>query len=184
MNKSDGKILIDVARKTILAVLDKKLYTPDNNTKKKFGQEQGIFVTLKKDGNLRGCIGFPLPVYPLHEAVQRAAIAAAMNDPRFPPVTKDEIKKVKIEISVLTKPEEIETEKPEDRVKKINIGKDGLIVEFGRYAGLLLPQVATENNFSQLDFLECTCQKAGLPNEIWEDRRCKVKKFSAEVFGE
>ena len=144
-------------------------------------EKKGVFVTITKNNELRGCIGFPLPIYPLWEGVIKAARAAAYDDPRFPPLDKSEIKDIKIEISILTVPKEIEGD-PKEYPKKIEIGKDGLIVEYDGYSGLLLPQVATEYNLSPEEFLDDTCIKAGLPPGCW--KYAKVYKFQAEIISE
>ncbi|MBW2990519.1 AmmeMemoRadiSam system protein A, partial [Candidatus Woesearchaeota archaeon] len=134
--------------------------------------------------DLRGCIGFPMPVYSLNTAVVEAARSAAFHDPRFPPVEEKELDKIDIEISVLTVPEEIKVSHSNEYLKKIKIGEDGLIIqgEFG--SGLLLPQVATENNFNVQTFLNCLCQKAGMGFNSWKDLENKISKFQAIVFGE
>jgi hypothetical protein len=144
----------------------------------------GVFVTLLKDGELRGCIGFPEPIMPLYEGVKEAAKAAAFSDPRFPEVEKDELKHITIEVSVLTVPEEIKVKNPSDYVKQIKIGEDGLIVRMHGYSGLLLPVVAVEYNMNAQEFLQETCMKAGLSSDAYKDKDCKVFKFQAKVYKE
>jgi AmmeMemoRadiSam system protein A len=140
-------------------------------------QQAGVFVTLHKAGQLRGCIGYIEGQNTLHEDVIENAINAATRDPRFPPVTRDELPELDIEISVMTPLEEISS--PEE----IEIGTHGLIIEKGFYKGLLLPQVAPEWGWDCYEFLEQTCRKAGLPRDAWK-KGARVYRFSAQVFGE
>ena len=133
---------------------------------------------MKKHGELRGCIGYIEGIKPLWEAVRDMARAAALEDPRFPPVRPEEVPELEIEISVLT---------PLWRVKDIKdivIGRDGLIIRKGWRQGLLLPQVATEYGWDVKTFLEHTCLKAGLPRDAWKDPEAEIWAFSAEVFSE
>ena len=118
------------------------------------------------------------------EAVQRASISAAFDDPRFPSLKKEELTHIFFEISVLTKPELIEVKDTKEYLKKIKIGEDGLIVERSFNSGLLLPQVATENNFSVNEFIENTCWKAGLTPDMWMDKKTKIYKFQAQILKE
>jgi uncharacterized protein (TIGR00296 family) len=116
-----------------------------------FKEDSGVFVTLEiyPKNQLRGCIGFPEPIMPLGQAVKQAALAAALEDPRFPPVGKQELDKIVVEVSVLSKPELIEVKNPRDYVKKVKVGRDGLIAEKGFYRGLLLPQVPFERDLHE-----------------------------------
>jgi len=139
-------------------------------------EKRGAFVTLKKKGELRGCIGYIKGVKPLYETVQEMAIQAAFHDPRFAPLEKDEWEFIDIEISVLTPMKRIQS------VDEIEVGTHGLYIERGFYSGLLLPQVATENNWDRETFLGYTCWKAGLPEDAWELKDTKIYIFSADVF--
>jgi len=146
------------------------------------------FVTLEtKTGNkysLRGCIGYVEAVAPIKDIVANAAIAAAFSDPRFSPLTKGEFKNVIIEVTVLTKPEEISGTK-KDLPKLVTVGEDGLIIEKGIFhSGLLLPQVAMEYCWDSETFLAETCLKAGLTPDCWLDENVKVKKFHGIIFRE
>jgi AmmeMemoRadiSam system protein A len=134
------------------------------------------FVTLTRDGRLRGCIGYTEMVAPLFRVVQECAIAAATEDPRFPPVAIDEVGDIRVGISVLTPPRPI---LPEDVV----VGTHGLLVSQGDHRGLLLPQAATENGWSASVFLAQACLKAGLPPEAWRDG-ASIQAFTTEVFAE
>ena len=151
-----------------------------------FREPRGVFVTLKHhpSGDLRGCIGYPLPVFPLGEAIPRAALAAAVDDPRFPPVRSGELDRLTVEVSVLTVPEPIRAARPDDLVRAVVVGRDGLIVEGLGSSGLLLPQVAPEQGWTSEELLEGTCEKAGLPPGAWRDLRVTVKRFEAEIFAE
>ncbi len=180
----DKKKLLKLARDSIQSAFSGEEIMLDADLKKKFSKAQGVFVTLKKHGELRGCIGFPEPVFPLHDAIIKAAMAAAFEDPRFMPLTEDELGMIKIEVSVLTVPELIEVSNPDDYVKNVEVGKDGLIVRYRGFSGLLLPQVAPEFEWNSEEFLSATCEKAGLPRNTWRNPRCEIYKFQAEVFGE
>ncbi len=150
-------------------LIDYKTKNPELLTKK------GAFVTLKKKGLLRGCIGFIEPVLPLYETVIRAAIYAACQDLRFPPVTADELKDLEIEISVLTTPQRIHDP------LLIEVGKHGLIIAKGDHRGILLPQVPVENKWPRQEFLERACLKAGLPRDAWTSG-AEIYIFEAIVF--
>jgi AmmeMemoRadiSam system protein A len=137
----------------------------------------GAFVTLRMKGRLRGCIGYPEPERPLVEVVERCAVSAAISDPRFPPLSAAEWKDVDLELSVLGPIE------PVQDIRDVIIGRDGLIAEFGRRRGLLLPQVAIEWKWDAVEFASQTCIKAGLPPDAWK-KGAKLFKFEAEVFSE
>jgi AmmeMemoRadiSam system protein A len=133
---------------------------------------------LNERGRLRGCIGYVSAVQPLYETIRGAAISAALKDPRFPPVKKDELDQLTYEISVLS---------PFHRIydtDQIEVGKHGLMICKGHNEGLLLPQVATDNDWDRLTFLQQTCRKAGLPLDAWKDEKTDIFVFSAFVFGE
>jgi len=184
INLKQAEFLIKLARKAIYGDLKKDEY------KKEIGplyeEKRGIFVTLhcypKKE--LRGCVGIPYPTFPLGEAIIKAAKESAFHDPRFKPLDiREELDKIIIEISILTVPKEAII-KNENDLNKIKIGKDGLIISKGYYSGLLLPQVATEFNMQEKEFLEETCRKAGLNKEAWKEKDCKIFKFQAQIFSE
>jgi len=151
-----------------------------------FREDRGVFVTLQthRGRNLRGCIGFPEPIMPLGKAVMESALAAAFEDPRFPQVQEKELNGLVVEVSVLTKPELIKVNDPRDYPKEVVVGRDGLIVENGMFRGLLLPQVPVEWKWNVEEFLGHTCQKAGLPPDMWLDRKTRIYRFSAQIFGE
>ena len=171
----DGKKLLKLARESIEENFSGR--KPEKLLGKQFKQARGVFVTLTARNRLRGCIGFPYPNYPIVEAVYQAAKQAAFHDPRFPSLEEDELKDIEIEISVLNMPEECE-------VKDVKVGRDGLMCNYLGYQGLLLPQVATENKFDRIKFLECLCNKAGLPDSSWQNKNFKLWKFSCQIFKE
>lgn len=137
----------------------------------------GVFVTLKKDGDLRGCIGTLAAEEGLAGTVAKFACSAAFDDPRFPPLAREEWPAVSLEISLMTPPRRIHPE-------EVAVGRHGLILELGGRRGLLLPQVATEWNFGREQFLEALAQKAGLRPRAWADPQARLFAFEAEVFGE
>ncbi len=180
LNESQRKTLLRIARESIAAVLagarpDLASYLLDDDLKR----PAGAFVTLNdRHGELRGCIGSITPVAPLFQAVSSSAIHAAFRDPRFHPVSADELPTLHLEISVMGPIIRV------DDFSEIEVGRDGLIATRGPYAGLLLPQVATEYGWDRDTFLSQTCVKAGLPPAAWRDRDTRIERFSAEVFGE
>ncbi len=137
----------------------------------------GAFVTLRMNRNVRGCVGRLEPAEALAEVVAQSAITAAFADPRFDPVTMEELRRLEIEISVLSAPQPI-------RPEEIEIGIHGILVSCGANRGLLLPQVPFERNWSANQFLEAACRKAGLRADGWRDRETILFGFTAEVFSE
>jgi AmmeMemoRadiSam system protein A len=139
-------------------------------------EKRGAFVTLKKNGRLRGCIGYIDAIKPLYQTVGDMAVAAAFQDPRFPQVNPEEFEHLSFEISVLSPLRQILD------IREIEVGKHGLYITKGHHAGLLLPQVAAEYGWERITFLEETCGKAGLPPQAWKERDVKIYIFSADVF--
>ena len=180
MNLSDNekKYLLDLARKVIDLKSSGKDYKREAYYSSTLQEKRGVFVTLMKDGQLRGCIGYVEGIKPLQIAVEEMSQSAAFDDPRFPPVETNEVNELDIEISVLTPLETITDP------NKIEIGKHGIIIEQGLMRGLLLPQVATEYNWDVPTFLEQTCQKAGLPKDAWQEDSTTIQIFSADIFSE
>ena len=153
---------------------------------REFDDKGGAFVTLKTwpSHDLRGCIGYPEPIFPLIKAIVDNAINASTEDPRFPPVKPRELDHIVVEVSLLTPPEEIKFSDPKELPQKIKVGRDGLIVERGGFRGLLLPQVPVEENWDETTFLEHTCWKAGLPMDCWLRKGTRFYAFQAEVYAE
>jgi len=178
----DGEKFLDLARNSVKTYFSNK-EPEDIQLKETFSKKQGVFVTLHKNRQLRGCIGYPEPVIPLYDAVIKAARSAAFNDPRFPPVSEDELEDIKFEVSVLTIPEKVNVNEPDEYLKKVRIGKDGLIIR-GYNSGLLLPQVAEEWKFNQQQFLECVSEKAGMEKDAWKNLQNEIYIFQAQIFSE
>jgi len=189
LSNEDGLQLVKLARSAVENYVAKNVkITVPEDIAKKYDEKAGVFVTLnsfrKKVEELRGCIGFPMPEKILYDAVIEAAISSATSDPRFSPVTKDELDEIAIEISVLTKPELIMVEDPKQYKHKIKVGRDGLIVQWRYGSGLLLPQVAIEYKWDEEQFLCETCMKAGAMPDCWLYDDTKVYRFEAIVFKE
>lgn len=188
LSLEEGAFLVRIARATITSFLTIKRVPEIRPPYPKLEEKSGAFVTLNTypEGELRGCIGFPEPIYPLYRAVMRAALAAAFEDPRFPPLAEEELGRVVVEVSVLTPPERIDSisERREELPRLVEVGRHGLIVRRGPYSGLLLPQVAVEYSWDSTEFLDHTCLKAGLRPRCWLADGTEVYRFSAIVFAE
>jgi AmmeMemoRadiSam system protein A len=173
---SDRAALVRLARETVTAAVcgGPRPEPPDAEV---FRQVTGAFVTLTMYGELRGCIGQVEPRDPIGAVIVHCAAAAALEDPRFPPVSPIELSSLSIEVSVLTPAEEVID------IERIVVGRHGLIVSHDGCRGLLLPQVATEHGWTRDQFLMHTCRKAGLARDAWQ-RGARIYCFEAEVFGE
>lgn len=180
LNSAEQKIALEIARQTLTAAFAKKEYQP--GTEKLpviFSEHLGAFVTLKKHGQLRGCIGVFEPDMPLSEVIKNMALAAAFEDTRFEPLEAGELKDIEIEISVLSPMKQI------DDAGEIKLGTDGVYIKKGRQSGVFLPQVATEMNWDKETFLNTLCaEKAGLPENCWKDKSAELYTFTAQVFNE
>ncbi|MCD6152495.1 MAG: AmmeMemoRadiSam system protein A [Syntrophobacterales bacterium] len=171
-------MLLLIARKSITYRLAKKDIPEFKIDSNALQEKRGAFVTLKKHGQLRGCIGSFEAGEPLYETVKNMAQSAAFDDPRFPRVTEEELSDLKIEISALT---------PLRRIKDINeieVGKHGIYIVKGFHRGVLLPQVATDYKWDKITFLEETCRKAGLSFNAWKEVDAEIYIFSADIFAE
>jgi len=178
LTDEEKRFLLKTARETIARKLEGEEPAIPEAITPRLQEKRGAFVTLNKGGKLRGCIGYIEPAYPLLQTVVEMAEAAAFNDPRFPPLTKDELPAIEIEISVLT---------PLERARDINqiqVGTHGILIRKGGFQGLLLPQVAVEYNWDRETFLKHTCLKAGLPESCWQDPDTEIWIFSADIFSE
>ena len=185
LSKKDGDYLIKIAKKAINEYVTNNIKIDVPADCPEYLKEKlGVFVTLNENKNLRGCIGYPEPIEPLINAVIDVSISAATADPRFPKLTKDELTKIEIEVTVLTKPEIIKVSNPVEYPEKIAIGKDGLIIEKGFNRGLLLPQVATEHKMDSEEFLSNTCMKAGLDYSSWLNDDVNIYSFQGQIFKE
>lgn len=184
LNLDEGTKAVKLARDSIENFV-KSNKQSISNMKGIFLEKRGVFTTLHTypDLDLRGCIGFPLPILPLNEAIIESA-KSATNDPRFPKLEENEIDKIIIEVTILTQPELIKEDIPKNLPSRIEIGRDGLIVEQGFNKGLLLPQVPVEQQWDKEEFLSHTCLKAGLLPDAWFDKNTKIYKFTGQIFTE
>jgi AmmeMemoRadiSam system protein A len=178
LSAADQALLFRVARESIQARLKGEKAVLPQVISPVLSQPSGVFVTLHRQGCLRGCIGYLEAMKPLLAAVQEMAVAAAFSDPRFPPLREDELADLDVEISVLTPMRQIKN------IEEIQVGRDGLYLERGSCRGLLLPQVATEYGWDRLTFLKQTCSKACLPQDAWEDPATRIFVFSANILHE
>ena len=179
LNSGQKNKLLDIARKTVESyVRDKKIPDFKEIDPGLLGKE-GAFVTLHKKGELRGCIGNIIGIQPLWMTVRDMAVESSTRDPRFEPVAPEELKDIKIEISVLSQPKSVQD------INEIKMGIHGVIVKRGMNSGVFLPQVATETGWSRDEFLSNLCaHKAGLPADAWKDKKTELYTFTAQVFGE
>src|SRR6267378_8166978 len=182
---SVGELAVQIARAAVDARVQGRSF-PAFEVSASFEDKSGAFVTLNTypEGELRGCIGYPQPLFPLAKAIEKAAQSAATEDPRFLPVRPEELDHLTVEVSILTPPRLIEVKKPKEMPTHVTIGVDGLSIAQGPYRGILLPQVAVEENFDAADFLSQACMKAGLLADAWLDPATRVYTFQAEVFAE
>jgi AmmeMemoRadiSam system protein A len=178
LSAADQALLFQVARESIQARLKGGKAVLPQVISPVLSQPSGVFVTLHRQGCLRGCIGYLEAMKPLLAAVQEMAVAAAFSDPRFPPLREDELADLDVEISVLSPMRQIKN------IEEIQVGRDGLYLERGSCRGLLLPQVATEYGWDRLTFLKQTCSKACLPQDAWEDPATRIFVFSANILHE
>lgn len=170
--------LLNVAKNAIDAKISNKKMPELKLDSEILKEMRGAFVTLKKRGNLRGCIGYIRAFKPLAETVREMAIAAAFNDPRFPSLKAEEMKDLTFEISVLSPLKQI------NDINEIEVGTHGLYIVSGHNSGLLLPQVAVEYGWDRETFLKETCHKAGLPPLAWMHKETDIYIFSADYFGD
>ncbi len=178
LGQAEQARLMDIAHKSVqTAVKEHALFACSDGGLNALSQERGAFVTLTHRNRLRGCIGYVEPVKPLCETVRDVAAAAATSDQRFLPVATSELPDLGYEISVLSALRRVKD------IKEIQVGKHGLLIKRGDREGLLLPQVATENNWDLTTFLQQTCVKAGLPSNAWQDDEADIFCFTAFVFG-
>lgn len=188
LTEEEGGFLVGLARTSIEVALGSSEKVTLDGVSEKLRIPCGVFVTLNKvegsSHSLRGCIGFPYPVKPLADAVAEVAVSAALRDPRFSPVSKAEMDSIVIEVSVLTPPELLSVEKPDQYPSLIEIGRDGLIVARGQNRGLLLPQVPVEWGWDAEEFLTQCCLKARLQPDAWLLPGTEISRFRAIIFSE
>ena len=184
ISDDDGTILVKMARTVVTKYLTDNTKILDHDFKEKFSFNAGVFVTINDKSGLRGCIGYPLAVKKLSDALTDAAISASTDDPRFPSIRQNELNDLVFEVTILSETEEISASLSDEIIQEIKIGRDGLIIEKNFQSGLLLPQVPVEYNWSVVDFFNHTCHKAGLPNGSWKDKDTKISKFQGIIFRE
>jgi len=185
LSDSDGVILVKTARKAVTEFLSNgNRMKLESDLEEKFSFNSGVFVTLNNPNGLRGCIGFPMPEKKLSHAIIEGAIAAATEDPRFSPVKTNELNYIVFEVTVLTPPIEIDVSDPMEYLEKIKVGRDGLIIRHSFSSGLLLPQVPVEYGWDVEEFLQHTCEKAGLTRDTWKNESVKIEKFEGIIFKE
>ena len=182
LTPEEGRTAVRLARSAIAKAVDGERMVPPD-LPEVFLEKRGVFVTIKRQGNLRGCIGLPYPVKPLADAIVEAAVSAALEDPRFPPVSRSELADIDLEVTVLTLPQPLDCA-PEERPGCVEVGRHGLIVSGLGRGGLLLPQVPTEYGWTGREFLDQTCVKAGLPPGCWKRRDITVLTFEGQIFDE
>ncbi len=177
LSEEDRRTLLALARQAIVEAVVHGQVPEEPLPGGVLARPAGAFVTLHLRGGLRGCIGRIEATEPLADTVVRCAVSAALHDPRFDPIRRDELEGLEIEISILTPPVSI-------RPGEIEIGRHGLVVSRGPFRGLLLPQVAVEHALTAERFLEETCRKAGLASGAWRDAETQIHAFTCEVFAE
>jgi AmmeMemoRadiSam system protein A len=175
LSPADRATLLRVAHESIAAGADGRSYSP-GQAEGVLSEPRGVFTTLYRRGQLRGCVGYVSAVRPLVNAVAETAQAAAFEDTRFAPVEREEVAEIQVSLSVLSPTFPISPE-------QIQIGRHGLMIRQHGHRGLLLPQVATEHNWGVETFLEQTCFKAGLPGDAWK-HGAEIEAFTAEVFSD
>ncbi|RZN60984.1 TIGR00296 family protein [Methanonatronarchaeum sp. AMET6-2] len=180
----EGSLGVKLARGCIESELTGSSFSEDEfDLPGSFDEKRGAFITLKLDGDLRGCIGRPYPEQKLKEAIKNSSLGAAFGDPRFPELSNREFKEVIVELTVLTNPEGIDNE-GRGILDEIVVGRDGLIVSKGIHRGLLLPQVAVDQSWDKAEFLSETCMKAGLLPDAWLDPETEIQRFQGQIFVE
>ncbi|MGH9993956.1 MAG: TIGR00296 family protein [Nitrososphaeraceae archaeon] len=182
----EGQHLVNVARDIVERLFDDR--RPSLEPLIETNVKAGVFVSIHDcstgENILRGCVGFPLPRGEFCSSLEEAAIAAATQDPRFSPISKEELGKLIFEVSVLNRPELISVAKPTDYLTMVKIGVDGLMLSWGEHSSLLLPQVALEFNWTVDEFLSNLCHKAGLTPDMWMNKDVKIYKFNCVIFRE
>ncbi|MBN1160316.1 MAG: TIGR00296 family protein [Candidatus Diapherotrites archaeon] len=184
LSLEEGRFLVKTARSAVEEYLKNGEYTPPKTKYENLKLNSGVFVTIKNGNDLRGCIGMIRSARPLINTLCESAINAATGDPRFRPITLEELKDVTFEVSVLTVPKEIPVLHPKEYPVKIRVGIDGLIIQHGAWSGLLLPQVPLEFGWGAEEFLNNLCLKANLPITAWLSEKTKIYSFQAQIFKE
>jgi len=176
-SEADRHTILRFARQVVVEAVTLGRLPEHIPTEGILGERRGVFVTLRNDSRLRGCIGVVEADTPLGDSVARCAAGAALQDPRFAPMRAADLSHLQIEISLLSQPQPID-------INAIEIGRHGLIVSSGEHRGLLLPQVAVEHNLDREQFLSETCRKAHLLRDAWRDARTQILGFTCDVFSD
>jgi AmmeMemoRadiSam system protein A len=174
-SQDERALLLRLAHDAVVSALEHREISLDPPTPH-LAEPRGAFTSLYLHGELRGCVGYVLPVGPVYRTVAETARAAAFEDTRFYPVTLNEAHDLQVELSILSVPKAIAPD-------EIEVGRHGLLISMGGRRGLLLPQVPVEHHWDRITFLEQTCHKAGLPRDAWQNG-ANIEAFTAEVFGE
>ena len=177
ISDEDGIMLVQMARSVVTEYITNNNKISEQNFKEKFSFNAGVFVTINDKSGLRGCIGFPLAVKKLSDALTNAAISASTDDPRFPSIKQDELNDLVFEVTVLSDTKEISTNSPDEIINSIKIGRDGLIIEKDFQSGLLLPQVPIEYNWNVEDFLSTHAIKQDCPVNHGKTKLQKFQSF-------
>ncbi|MDO5851600.1 MAG: TIGR00296 family protein [Methanobacteriaceae archaeon] len=183
LNEDEEKQLLKICREKLEHSVQYSDYVP-RNIPEKFFTEYGVFVTLYKNNQLRGCIGYANPTFSLIDALLHVTEASALQDPRFPPVSLVELEDIRIEISILTPPIEIKVDDFNDYHKNIKLGVDGLKIDYNGCSGLFLPQVPIEQDWTIDSYLDNLCLKANLPKDAWQKSDVKIYKFQTIIIQE
>ncbi len=184
LNNCDGQKLIELAKQSLFHSFSKTELNLSQFDDSFFYENRGIFITLYKDGKMRGCVGYPQANKPLIETVPSVCLSAAFRDMRYPPLKESELSEITFQISVLSQPQKLLTENIDDYYSQIKIGEDGIIVKDSVRYGLLLPHVPVNSGWNVDDYLGFACSKAGLTNEAWKSGDLDVYKFNAQTFEE
>ncbi len=183
----EGKKLVNAARAAVELYIKNPQFKPEivENSISEFDEKTGIFVTIEHYPTraLRGCVGFTRSNKPIKKTLVLASLAAAFEDPRFIPISRPELEESTIEVSILSRPAIVEGGEKE-RLKAIVVGRDGTLIEYGSYSGLLLPIVAVEQKWGAERYLDETCVKAGLPEDYWKQKNVRLYKFQTQIFRE
>lgn len=182
ISEQNGEFLLALSRRSIEEFLNNKKVINIPYCDIRLLQKQGVFCTIR-DPNLRGRVGIPFPSTKLIEGVIHSSLGAAFDDSRFKPLTREELDGVLLEISVLTEPERL-IGSPQHIPKLIEIGNHGVIVKNGKTSALLLPEVALEYGWDEVEFLQATCQSSGMPPNTWKKSKAQVFTFEQQVFRE
>lgn len=190
--RSEGVAAVRLARQALETCIDwdgerdPAFVAEEEELPASFEEKRGLFVTLldHPTSDLRGCIGFTDPIFRLREGIPRAALYAAKEDPRFPPLVRSELARIRVEVSLLTRPTPLVPRRPMDLLQLVQVGRDGLTVAEGEMKGVLLPQVPVDEGWDVETFLSQTCRKAGLPLAAWRRPGPRFWSFRSTIFAE